>query len=164
MRGLKIGAVLAGTLLAGVMSSRAEAHRVFAFTAGATWTREMLQLVNADRGQAGLPALRLSHRLTVAAQVHSLDMAEHRYFSHTARNGETVIQRFQAAGVRYHEAGENLGEAEDGAPLSMLRMINGVMMQSSHHRANLLDPQYRRIGISVVFTGQQVYVTEDFAG
>jgi uncharacterized protein YkwD len=38
------------------------------------------------------------------------------------------------------------------------------MMQSPHHRENLLDPQFHRIGISVVWTGVDLLVTEDFAG
>jgi uncharacterized protein YkwD len=38
------------------------------------------------------------------------------------------------------------------------------MLHSPEHRANLLDPLYTRVGISVVFTGNAVYVTEDFAG
>jgi uncharacterized protein YkwD len=168
MANRRISGLVAGVLAAS-MSVVCSAHVGRAATIEGTrvhvsWARQMLRLVNEDRSAAGLAPLKMERDLTIAARSHSEDMARHAYFAHEAPNGTSPFQRMHAAGVRYTWAGENLGEDEYGSPVSMLQQINTAMMNSTDHRANLLRTTFTAIGISVVFTGPQVYVTEDFAG
>jgi uncharacterized protein YkwD len=168
MPGMRVRAAMAAALItaagATAISGGTAVHAARGVVPMSTWSKAMLHIVNADRTTDGLPPLRLTSRLTAAAAGHSVDMADHRYFAHRALNGETPFQRMRADGVRFRTAGENLGEADGGSPGSMLREINTLMLHSPEHRANLLDPLYRRVGISVVLTGHTVYVNEDFAG
>jgi uncharacterized protein YkwD len=168
MPGISVRAVMAAAVMvaagSAAMDEGTPVHAAKSATTASTWSTTMLQFVNTDRTSVGLRPLRLARRLSAVAEGHSVDMAQHRYFAHDARNGETPFQRMRADGVRFRHAGENLGEADGGSPRSMLRAINTLMLHSSHHRANLLDPLYKRVGISVVFTGNTVYVTEDFVG
>jgi uncharacterized protein YkwD len=68
------------------------------------------------------------------------------------------------AGIRFYEAGENLGYASGADLQKMLSMIDTAMMRSPEHRDNLLRTTFRRVGIGIVLTGDKVYVTEDFTG
>jgi uncharacterized protein YkwD len=126
--------------------------------------RFMLRVINHDRRVSGLAPLRFDSQLEHAAVAHSLDMAVHGYFSHTAPDGASPYDRMGSVGVRYHVAGENLGYDEGGQARSMLRSIEVAMLKSPEHRANLLRVSFQRVGIGIALAGSQVYVTEDFAG
>ena len=63
-----------------------------------------------------------------------------------------TLQRLGASG-----AGENVASGPS------LEHIHQVLMQSPHHRANLLDPGFRLVGVAAVRTAAgMIYVTEDF--
>ncbi|MBD2773012.1 CAP domain-containing protein [Iningainema sp. BLCCT55] len=49
--------------------------------------QQVLDIVNSERGRAGLSPLRLQSQLTAAAQAHSNDMAKHNFMSHKGSNG-----------------------------------------------------------------------------
>lgn len=127
-------------------------------------THALLSIINHDRSDHGLQPLRLGGRLDRAALGHSLDMARHGYFSHTGLDGSSPFQRLARAGVAYNLAGENLGYDSGAGKLSMLRAIDRAMLRSPDHRANLLQPAYRRVGIGIAVQGNTMYVTEDFTG
>ena len=107
--------------------------------------------VNAFRAAHGLTRLRLSPALNAAATAHSSEMARVGYFSHDSANGHSFSRRiasyYRHRGFRSWSAGENLVYGSpDMAAAQALRLWLG----SPPHRANLLDPHWRELGLSAV--------------
>lgn len=125
---------------------------------------ELLALINQDRQTAGLSPLRAGRGLERVALAHSLDMAEHGYFSHVTPQGASPYDRLTHAGIHYQLAGENLGIDDGPAPDLMLQRIDVAMLHSPEHRANLLRTTFKRVGIGIAIMGGRLYVTEDFKG
>jgi uncharacterized protein YkwD len=106
---------------------------------------QLLQLTNAQRRQAGLPALRLSSQLGQAAQAHAQDMARNNIFSHTGSNGSSMVDRVKATGYSYSAIAENIA-AGDPNPEATIRQ----WMNSPGHRRNILNRNYTEIGFGYV--------------
>ncbi|MDF0602333.1 CAP domain-containing protein [Psychromarinibacter sp. C21-152] len=104
----------------------------------------LLDGTNALRRGRGLPALSVSGPLKRAAQRHSCHMARSGRMSHTGRGGSTVGDRATAAGYRWRFIAENVAE---GYPTAEA-VLDG-WQGSSGHRANLLAPEARDIGIGL---------------
>ena len=121
---------------------------------------QVIQLVNAQRAKAGCRALKLDLRLSRAAQLHSIDMAKRRYFSHTTPDGVTFAQRIRAQGYPGSRIGENIAA---GYPTPATVMA--AWMKSPGHRANILDCRYTAIGVGAAVGGPyRYYWTQDFGG
>jgi uncharacterized protein YkwD len=118
---------------------------------------QLLSLVNRDRAQAGLPALRLDEGLSKAARKHSAEMMARHQLSHQF-SGEPELQQRIAndSKLQFDETGENVGYAE-----SLERVENGFM-HSPPHRKNLLTPEYNVVGFGIARSGDMLYVTQDF--
>jgi uncharacterized protein YkwD len=110
-----------------------------------------LCLLNRERAARGRRALRLSARLTTAAQAHSADMVAHRYFAHESRDGTGFGARIAHTGWTRHRrrwaVGENIGYGTGG--LDTPRAIVAAWMRSAGHRANILDGRFRQIGVGI---------------
>ena len=118
----------------------------------------MLAYVNEQRRQHGLAPLRLDPALTTVARAHSADMFHQSYFSHDTPDGRTPFDRMHAAGVTYTMAGENIAYAPN------VTVADTGLMNSPEHRANILRPQFTRVGIGVVSGGLfEEMFTQDFA-
>ena len=105
---------------------------------------EMLALVNAERSLVGLPALVADPELAAVARLHAIEMFNEGYFSHDSPNTGTPFDRLSARGVQYRFAGENLAFAPD------VEGAHEGLMDSPGHRANIVEPGYRRVGIGAV--------------
>jgi len=117
----------------------------------------MLALVNAERTTAGLRPLAADPALADVARAHSRDMFARGYFSHASPEGAQASDRMRQAGVRFLVAGENLALAPT------LAMAHQGLMNSPGHRANILRPQYGRVGIGVLDGGRRgLMVTQNF--
>jgi uncharacterized protein YkwD len=120
--------------------------------AGAVKTA-ILCLLNVERSARKLAPLRTNARLAQAATLHSRDMVARRYFSHVSLSGETFVVRIKRAGyldgARAWTLGENLAWGS-GSLASPTRIVQG-WMQSPGHRANILNGQFREIGIGLAF-------------
>lgn len=108
---------------------------------------KVVQLVNQQREQAGCDDLRVDSRLTNAAQAHSTDMAQRNYFDHTTPEGVTFAQRIRAAGYPQPSA-ENIAKGQRSADEVMRAWMN-----SSGHRANILNCDYTAIGVGLDTNG-----------
>jgi uncharacterized protein YkwD len=110
-----------------------------------------LCLLNRARADAGLRPLRLNGRLSYAARRHSHDMVARRYFAHDSLNGATPFQRMRATHYVPRNAswwlGENIGWGTGSLaqPAALVR----AWMHSPMHRANILNPHFREIGIGI---------------
>jgi uncharacterized protein YkwD len=163
---LVIIAALAITAAPATAGTRAHTSSMSALESG------LLSGVNAVRHQHGLGALHLSRGLSAAARQHSAEMAARGYFSHSSANGSSfdrrVVRYYRVSGRHFWSVGENLlWSSPDVDPAGALRM----WMNSPEHRANLLSPRWREIGLSAVhvasapgtFGGREVtIVTADF--
>jgi uncharacterized YkwD family protein len=115
--------------------------------------QELLQLVNQERSKAGLSALKLSDKLTSIANTKAKDMADNNYFDHTSPTYGTPFQMLQHVGVSYSYAGENIAAGQKTASEVM-----NAWMNSSGHRANILNQNYTELGVGYVKGGS--YGTE----
>jgi uncharacterized protein YkwD len=120
----------------------------------------LLAAINSTRSSHGLAPVRVDVRLVRAARSHSVDMVRRNYFSHGS-----FSSRIRASGARGPMFGENLA----WGTAASAQWIVGQWLASPAHRANLLRPGFRRIGIGVVTGTFQGYggatvVTADFAG
>ena len=120
----------------------------------------LLSSMNAVRQSHGLPALRLDAHLVRAAEGHSTDMMKRQYFAHGA-----ILARALAAGARGPRFGEDLAWSTGLTP----QWVVDRWLASPAHRAILLRPGFRRVGIGIVFGtfighGGAGVVTADFAG
>lgn len=121
-------------------------------TATARFERRVRCLVNRQRLRHGRAPLRHDRCLARAADRHARDMVRHRYFAHTARDGRGAAARARAAGYLRGAArwavGENLawGAGAHARPHAIVR----AWMRSGSHRANVLAPHFRDVGVAVV--------------
>lgn len=117
----------------------------------------MLELVNGERSKRGLHLLKPDPVLAELARAHSRDMYARGYFSHVTPDGRDLADRMRTARLGYLAAGENLALAP-----TLIAAHQGLM-HSPGHRANILRPQFGRVGIGVLDGGAQgLMVTQDF--
>jgi uncharacterized protein YkwD len=117
----------------------------------------MLELVNQERVAAGLGALAPDPELTEVARRHSADMFARGYFAHDTPEGRDPFDRMRAANVRFVTAGENLALAPT------VQVAHRGLMNSPGHRANILYPQFDRIGIGIMDGGiRGLMISQEF--
>lgn len=119
---------------------------------------EVVRLVNVERAKvANCPALRVDARLATAARLHSEDMARQDYFSHTSLDGRSPWDRIAAQGYT-GASGENIAAGYRTAAAVMTGWMN-----SSGHRANILNCTSRAIGVGIGYGGSYgLYWTQTF--
>ncbi len=122
----------------------------------------ILARINDVRSAHRLPPLGVDVKLTKAARAHSQSLLQQDVFTHGAFD-----VRLRSFGVRFALIAENLawGTGRLGSP----RAIVAAWMSSPPHRANLLEPRFRMIGIGSpvgTFAGytDAAVVTADFGG
>jgi uncharacterized protein YkwD len=108
---------------------------------------EMFNSVNEERKKRGINELSLRSEVIPVARRHATDMWERRYFGHVSPDGEDVGDRLNNAGVVYSVAGENLALAPT------IQTAHNGLMNSEGHRKNILDPEFKRLGIGVIDNG-----------
>jgi len=119
--------------------------------------QRMLDLVNAERFANGLQPLVLDPELTEVARRHSADMFARGYFAHDTPEGLTPFDRMKEAKVNFLTAGENLALAPT------LSIAHRGLMNSPGHRANILRPQFGRVGIGIMDGGMRgLMVSQEF--
>ena len=119
----------------------------------------LLKAINGARAAHGVGSVRVDYRLTSTARAHSVDMLRHNYFSHGA-----FASRVRGSGA----AGPMFGEDLAWGPASAGWVVS-QWLASPAHRAVLLRPGFRRVGVGAVrgtFAGMSgaMVVTADFAG
>lgn len=119
---------------------------------------EVLRLVNEERAKYGLGALKRASDLDALARAHSQDMITRHFFDHTNPSGQSPFDRMRAAGISYRAAAENIAYGQRSAAAVM-----DAWMNSSGHRANILNGTYTEIGIGAVRnSGGTIYWTQEF--
>lgn len=119
-----------------------------------TPAERILAIVNAERAAAGCRAVTIDDRLARAAQLHSEDMSDNGYFSHSSQDGRTFGDRAQAQGYAT-PGGENIARGQN-SPESVM----DAWMNSQGHRDNILNCSLTTMGLGLVtddWTWTQVF-------
>jgi len=116
---------------------------------------EVVRLVNEIRVKNGLKALNHDWELSRVARYKSQDMKDKNYFSHTSPTYGSPFQMMKSFGISYRSAGENIAKGY-ATPEAV---VNG-WMNSSGHRANILNSSFTHIGVGYVSGGN--YWTQMF--
>jgi uncharacterized protein YkwD len=106
--------------------------------------QQIFQMINDDRGRAGLPLLLFDERLTAVARAHCSDMEQFHYIAHISPRTGNPSDRVKRAGIVASRVSENLVKAPE--PYTAHRQL----MESPGHRASILDPAVRYVGIGAV--------------
>ncbi len=109
--------------------------------------QRMLTLVNQERTSRGLHALQMDPKLQEVARAHCKDMFKNGYFAHNSLDGKTPFDRMHNAGITFLVAGENLALAPN------VDIAHNGLMNSPGHRANILTPEFGKVGIGVIDGG-----------
>lgn len=128
-----------------------------------------LKLINRDRQLNGLSPLVEDPLLAQTAQLHAEDMKARNYYAHVTPEGKTPTDRFVALGGQ-GGVGENI-MLQSGSVGSVSFLSWGLVenfqkswMYSDGHRANLLNPQYTKVGYGIVAdpTTGKIYAVQNF--
>ncbi|MCB9791083.1 hypothetical protein H6764_03610 [Candidatus Nomurabacteria bacterium] len=104
----------------------------------------LIELTNKERVGRGLNSLNTDSRLTEAAYDKAADMFKKDYWDHFGPNGETPWQFINGEGYVYVYAGENLAKG-----FSTAEGVHQAWMASPTHKANIVNSNYKDIGIAV---------------
>ena len=119
----------------------------------------IFDLVNEARRNAGLSELKLDKELLKVARIKSQDMVDNNYFSHTSPTYGTPFQMLKSFGISYKSAGENI------AGYATAKAAFDGWMNSSGHKANILNSLYNYTGIGVVSSPKYgLMLTQEFIG
>lgn len=121
--------------------------------------QQLVNLVNQERTKASLQPLAVDSRLVTVARMKSQDMIKNNYFSHQSPTYGSPFDMMKSQGISYHYAGENIAGNQS------VQAAHTALMNSSGHRANILNSNYKNIGVGIVHGGPYgMMITEEFTG
>ncbi|WP_043266294.1 CAP domain-containing protein [Streptomyces sp. CT34] len=123
---------------------------------GASAAAQVLSLVNEQRERAGCSPLADSGQLDGLAQHFSEDMAQRGFFGHTDPDGHTPWDRARVLGIA-NLGGENIARGQADA-----RAVMDTWMNSAGHRANILNCEYKTLGVGAHFGPGGPWWTQEF--
>lgn len=109
---------------------------------------DLVGRINAERTSRGLPALQVRGDLREVARRQAVRMADRGQMSHNPNLGGEVCC--------WRKVGENVGTGSETGT------IHRMMMDSSSHRTNILDPGFAEVGVGVERRGDTIWVSEVF--
>jgi uncharacterized protein YkwD len=119
--------------------------------------KQFVELINQERTKQGLQPLAVDPRLTQAARKHTELLAAHKTLSHQFEGEPPLDDRFSDANLPADQEGENTA-LDKNVPSAHKGLMN-----DPEHRDNIISPNYNVVGVGVIRSGGQLYVTEDFA-
>ncbi|MGV9789880.1 CAP domain-containing protein [Streptomyces sp. NPDC003435] len=117
---------------------------------------EVLRLVNVERAKVGCTPVAANSALTGLAEAFSGDMAARAFFDHTDPDGATPWDRAAKAGIT-GLGGENIARGQSDAAAVMEAWMN-----SPGHRANILNCDFKTLGVGVHMAPGGPWWTQDF--
>lgn len=116
--------------------------------------KEVFNLINQQRTNNGLQALKIDEEVQRVARIKAQDMVDKNYFSHNSPTYGSPFDMLKSFKVYYKTAGENIaGNSSNSAAVN-------AWMNSSGHKANILNSSFNYTGIGVVSSTKygKVYV------
>ena len=117
---------------------------------------QVLALVNQERAKVGCSPVTADAGLGSLAENFSDDMAARGFFDHTDPDGATPWDRAKKAGIT-DLGGENIARGQANA-----QAVMDAWMNSPGHRANILNCDYKTMGVGVHFASGGPWWTQDF--
>ncbi len=115
-----------------------------------TRASQVFELTNLERAAAGVGRLLLSPELTQAAQKYAEVLAGGDCFGHACGPQADLRSRVEHSGYTdWMRIGENIAAGQRSS-----EEVMAAWMASPGHRANILNPAFREIGIGVVNRGR----------
>lgn len=106
--------------------------------------KEVFNLINQQRINNGLSALKVDDEVQRVARIKAQDMVDNNYFSHTSPTYGSPFDMLKSFKISYNSAGENIaGNSSNSGAVS-------AWMNSSGHKANILNSSFNYTGIGVV--------------
>jgi len=106
--------------------------------------KEVFDLINKQREANGLSALKINSEVQRVARIKAQDMVSNNYFSHNSQIYGTPFEMLQNFKISYKTAGENIaGNSSNSGAVT-------AWMNSSGHKANILNSNFNYTGIGVV--------------
>ena len=124
-------------------------------TSQGDFASQVVELVNAERAKYGLSALTVDAKVQQAALVRAKESAQS--FSHTRPNGSSFSTALTEAGVSYRRAGENIAYGQRTP-----QQVMNAWMNSSGHRANILNEDFTTIGVGYTVINGTAYWAQLF--
>lgn len=106
---------------------------------------DLIALANKERSSLGLPLLKESEKLREAARLKAEDMLAKDYFAHKNPEGYLTQDWIKSAGYNFENLGENLAIG-----FSDSLDVHSAWMDSASHKGNILNTQFRNIGVYVL--------------
>ncbi len=105
-----------------------------------SYIEQVVKLVNIERAKEGLAPLSVDENVQAAAQVRAVECEQS--FSHTRPNGSSFSTALKEQNVSYRRAGENIAWGQRSP-----EEVVTAWMNSSGHRANIMNANYTKIGV-----------------
>ncbi len=106
--------------------------------------KEVFDLINKQRTNNGLDALKNDSEIQRVARIKAQDMVYNNYFSHTSPTYGSPFDMLKSFKISYKTAGENIaGNSSNSSAVT-------AWMNSSGHKANILNSNFNYTGIGVV--------------
>lgn len=106
--------------------------------------QEVFDLINKQRTNNGLQALKIDSETQRVARIKAQDMVDNNYFSHNSPTYGSPFDMLKSFKITYRSAGENIaGNSSNSAAVN-------AWMNSAGHKANILNSSYNYTGIGVV--------------
>ena len=106
--------------------------------------KEVFDLINKQRTNNGLTALKMDSEVLNVARIKAKDMVDNNYFSHNSPTYGSPFDMLNSFKVSYKTAGENIaGNSSNSAAVT-------AWMNSSGHKANILNSSFNYTGIGVI--------------
>ena len=122
-----------------------------------SFEQQVIDLTNKERAKNGLSALKANWELSRVARIKSQEMHDMKYFSHQSPTYGSPFDMIKKFGINYRTAGENIAKGQRTP-----QEVVSAWMNSSGHRANILNASFKEIGVGYVADGS--YWTQMFIG
>lgn len=122
----------------------------------AEYAEQVAVLVNKERSAYGLQPVKVSPILSEAANIRAGELKDS--FSHTRPNGTSCFTAMSELGIQYRSAAENIAYGQKTPEIVM-----NAWMNSSGHRANILNEKMEYIGVGVIYRNGVYYWSQFFA-
>jgi uncharacterized protein YkwD len=126
-------------------------------------TQGIIARTNAERAKLSVATVSESAQLDASASIKAEDILARQYFEHTAPDGRNVSNLVGDQGYTYIKIGENLALGDFVSDADVVT----AWMNSPGHRANILDPDFKEMGVGVaygMYKGHNVYVAVQHFG
>lgn len=110
-----------------------------------SYEERVAQLVNIERQKNGLQPLTFDKSISNVARLKSKDMADNNYFAHQSPRYGSAGDMLRNNGINWSAWGENIASGQR-TPEAVVT----AWMNSEGHRANILSPNFGKIGIGYV--------------